>query len=169
MLRFTCLIIALFGTSLVASASDLDAMSANLQSHGFACEAPKEIFRNCGISGKRPDGKPYEIHVFAVKVNEKTTELTIFVQPAEAANSAEVGGIYDKLGQSFAYDKGKLKDRFPDMKSVTDWCDDKGIHNPGRCTIVEPVEDKGQADFSVSSGLNNVDQWSLGWTTSRSQ
>jgi hypothetical protein len=32
--------------------------------------------------------------------------------------------------------------------------------------VAEPLEGHGQADFSVSSGLGNVDQWSLGWTTS---
>jgi hypothetical protein len=160
MLRFTALILVLFSTSLIASASEFDAVAANLQSHGFACHATK-TFRNCGVSGKLSDGKPYEVRVFAVRVRRKATEIEIFVQPAAAAKSAEVGRIYDSLARSFAYDKGKLKDRFPNTKSLTEWCDAKGIHNLGRCTVND-----GLAEFRVSTPPN-VDQWSLGWTTSQ--
>jgi hypothetical protein len=162
MLWFISFILLLLGTSCIASASELDAVAANLQSHGFACHATKS-FRNCGVSGKLSDGKPYEVRVFAVRGRRKTTEIEIFVQPAAAAKSAEVGRIYDNLARSFAYDKGKLKDRFPNMKSVTEWCDAKGIHNLGRCTV-----DDGLAEFRVSTPPN-VDQWSLGWTTSQAQ
>jgi hypothetical protein len=105
-----------------------------------------------------------------VGVNEKNAELNIFIQPAEAANSAEVSAIYDKLAESFRYNKGKLKDPFFNTKSVNEWCEAKGIHNPGRCTIVEPIEGEGQqADLSVNSGPGNVDQWSIGWTTSETK
>jgi hypothetical protein len=99
MLRFTSLIIVLFGTSLVASASDLDATAANLQSHGFTCTASTG-FRNCGVDGTTlSDGKTYGVHVFVGEAKQNKIEITIFVQPAEAANSAEVGRIYDNLAQ----------------------------------------------------------------------
>ena len=39
--------------------------------------------------------------------------MTIFIQPALASDSDEVGAIYDYLARLLPYDKGKLKDRFP--------------------------------------------------------
>jgi hypothetical protein len=105
----------------------------------------------CHSRGTLADGKPYAVNVFANEESAMATGITIMIEPAEAANSREVAAIYDRLAQTFRYDQGRLKDRFPDPKSVAAWCDAKGVHNPGRCTIVESLAEKHQAVFSVTT------------------
>ncbi len=147
----------------MATAIDLDAIAANLQSHGFICEQGGHALRVCHNRGTRAGGKPYAVNVFAHDEKATVTGLTIMIEPAEAASSDEVSGIYDQLAQTLRYGQGLLKDRFPDPKSVTAWCEEKGVHNPGRCTSVELLAEEGQAVFSVTTPPN-IDQWSLGWS-----
>lgn len=75
--------------------------------------------------------------------------ITIFIQPGLASDSAEVGAIYDYLAQLLPYDKGKLKDRFPDIRAVKTWCDSspKAVHRRNGCLALDPIGENGVADF----------------------
>jgi hypothetical protein len=68
-----------------------------------------------------PDGRIYAVSVFAVEPRD-VNSIRIFIQPADAVDSKEVGAVYDYLAEPLPYDKGKLKDRFPDLHAATAWC-----------------------------------------------
>jgi hypothetical protein len=51
MLRLITLLIGFFGMTMLAYASGLDDISANLQSDGFTCDATK-TFQNCVLAGR---------------------------------------------------------------------------------------------------------------------
>jgi hypothetical protein len=156
-----------FGASVIASASDLDTIATRLEAHGFRCDVAAETMRNCINSGILADGKSYVVRVFTVE--QRTADnITIFIQPADAADSDKVGAIYDYLASFFAYDKGKLKDRFPNAGSVEKWCNTapNAVRYLDRCTVIEPISHNLRADISVSAPSND-NHLSLSWSVPR--
>jgi hypothetical protein len=91
---------SIVSASSMASANDLDAIAANLQSHGFSCEQSVRELRACHNLGTLADGRPFAVNVFANEERAEGTGITIMIEPAEAARSGEAGGIYDYLAQT---------------------------------------------------------------------
>jgi hypothetical protein len=155
-----------FGASVIASASDLDTIATRLEAHGFRCDVAAETMRNCINGGTLAGGKSYVVRIFAVG-QRSADNITIFIQPADAADSHEVGAIYDYLA-FFAYDKGRLKDRFPNVGSVEKWFNTapNAVRYLDRCTVIEPISHNLRADISVSAPSND-NHLSLSWSVPR--
>jgi hypothetical protein len=92
------------------------------------------------------DGRSYSVSVFAGE-GKNVDNVTIFAQPEDAIDSKEVESIYQYLAELLPYDKGKLKDRFPDLKSSKAFCDTapRAVRAETPCVVIEPVGELGDA------------------------
>ena len=167
MIRQVSGFLGLLGVAAALPVYDLDTLAATLQAHGFTSCKTMARRTTCANRGSLPDGKPYAISIFAVELSD-ANKITIYIMPVAASYSKEVSAIYEKIAALLPYDKGMLEDRFPDLKSVTSWCEtaSNAIHWPGRCVVNEKIGEKWQTDFSIGAPPG-IDHWSLSWPVPR--
>jgi hypothetical protein len=153
--------------SAAGPATKLETLANSLLAHGFSDCATTGTFKNCTSHGALSDGRNYSVSVFAGE-GKNDNNVTIFVQPEDAINSKEVESIYQYLVELLPYDKGKLKDRFPDLKSSKAFCDTapRAVHVETRCVVVEPVGELG--DAVIGGGKPpSIDHWQVSWPVAK--
>jgi hypothetical protein len=146
------------------AAMDLTTIGTILEASGFAhCDNMARL-KSCAFSGSLPDGTPIAITILIVQLSNGNN-IVISVQPAAATDTEIVRAIYEKIAPHLPYDKGTLKERFPDMESARLWCQTAAgaIHTVGRCRITEKIGQGEQSELSVGSATD-IDRWSLSWS-----
>jgi hypothetical protein len=152
------------GTFQSLAASDLDAIGAMLEASGFAhCDNMARL-KSCAVGGSLPDGKPFVVSILIAEL-AGSNNIMISVQPAAAIDTEPVRVLYEQIAPHLPYDKGTLKDRFPDMEAARLWCQEApaAIHTVGRCKVTEKIGENQKTELNIGSPLD-IDHWALSWS-----